>query len=194
MALKDIEIDAEYLDILDESGRPTGKSKLKDEIHRDGDWHGTIQIWLMNSSGELLLQKRSPLKQSRPNKWDNTCGGHISAGEKAIDTAIRELKEELGIDVREEDFDLLYDVNSEHIEQEGLFINRQHDYIYLVKMDIDIKHIRMQEDEVSEIKFVHFQELENHMRNETMDFDFYPDFYKNEINMLFKLIKERGNG
>jgi len=191
MGLKDIKIKAEYLDVLDESGNPTGQVKSKDEIHALGDWHGTVQIWLMNSKGEILMQKRSLKKTSRPGKWDNSCAGHMIAGESAIETALRELKEELNIEIDRENLELLYKKATKQIEKDGAFINHQHNNVYLAKTDIDLTKLTLQEDEVDEVRFVHFEELEQHFRNETMDLDFYPDFYHDEIDILFKLFKEK---
>lgn len=191
MSLKDIKIDSEYLDVLDEAGNKTGVSKPKEEVHAQGLWHGTVQIWLMNFKGEVLMQKRSMKKTSRPGKWDNSCAGHMAAGESAIDTAARELKEELDIDIARENLEFLYVVQSEQIEKDGAFINHQHNNVFLAKTDLDIATLKLQEEEVEEVRFIHHEELEQHFRNETMDLDFYPDFYKHEINMLFKLLKER---
>ena len=54
---------------------------------------------------------------------------------------------------------------------------------------VELGDITMQVEEVAEVKYVHFEELENHFRHETMDFSFYPDFYRHEINLLFDKIK-----
>jgi len=193
MSLKDIKIDTEYLDVLDEVGNPTGITKSKEEVHVSGDWHGTVQIWLMNPKGEILMQRRSHLKKSRPGKWDNTCAGHISAGETALDTAIRELNEELGLETTEKDLEFLYLISTEQIEQNGKLINHQHNNVFLAQLDPDINALKLQEEEVDEIRFVHHEELEQHFRNETMDLSFYPDFYNNEINQLFKIFKEKND-
>ena len=62
-----------------------------------------IGILDFNDKKELLLQKRSVTKKSHPNCWDISGAGHIRAGESVIDGAIRELKEELGVEVEEKD-------------------------------------------------------------------------------------------
>ena len=54
----------EYFDVLDENGNKTGKLKLRNEVHRDGDWHRGVHVWIINSFGELLLQRRSPNKEN----------------------------------------------------------------------------------------------------------------------------------
>ena len=44
----------EYFDILDENGNKTGQTKLRSEVHRDGDWHKAVHIWIFNDKGEAL--------------------------------------------------------------------------------------------------------------------------------------------
>lgn len=72
--------DVELLDVLNEKGEFTGISKPRGEIHKLGLYHKAIHCWIINSKGEMLIQKRSPLKKAYPNLWDISCAGHIEAG------------------------------------------------------------------------------------------------------------------
>ena len=85
----------EYFDILDENGNKTGKTKLRSEVHRDGDWHKAVHIWIINDNGNILLQRRCATKDSNPNMLDISSAGHLTAGDDSLSGAIRELKEEL---------------------------------------------------------------------------------------------------
>jgi isopentenyldiphosphate isomerase len=59
------------------------------QVHRDGDWHRSVHIWVLNSEkGELLMQKRVAFKDSWPSHWDIGCAGHVSAGDTSIITGI----------------------------------------------------------------------------------------------------------
>lgn len=60
----------EYFDLLDENGNKTGNIKLRSEVHRDGDWHKAVHIWIINDEGEILLQRRCATKESYPNMLD----------------------------------------------------------------------------------------------------------------------------
>ena len=71
-------IKMEYFDVLDENGNKTGETKLRSEVHRDGDWHRTVHIWVFNRQGEVLLQRRCATKDSYPNMLDISCAGHLS--------------------------------------------------------------------------------------------------------------------
>lgn len=96
----------EYLDIIDENNQLTGKKEERKNIHEKGLWHRQAACWIMNQKGELLFQKRAANKKMNPNKWSRT-GGHIDAGEEPIIGIIREVKEEVGIDVSKEEIELL---------------------------------------------------------------------------------------
>ena len=87
---------AERFDIYSRTGAHQGV-KGRDDVHRDGDWHRSVHIWIVRPSERaLLIQKRSADKDTWPGYWDASVGGHLSAGESYED-AYREVEEELGI-------------------------------------------------------------------------------------------------
>jgi len=88
---------------LDCTGRKTGEVIARDEAHRTGVWHGAFHcliISLRDGRGQALFQKRAAQKKIAPNKFDVSVGGHYAAGEDAKVAGPREIREELGIDVR----------------------------------------------------------------------------------------------
>jgi isopentenyldiphosphate isomerase len=89
---------AELFDVLDVDGRPLGYAKPRAEVHRDGDWHGAIHIWVhgLDRDGPYLaFQRRGRFKDTLPLKLDATVGGHVRAGE-TIEETLREVQEEIG--------------------------------------------------------------------------------------------------
>jgi isopentenyldiphosphate isomerase len=90
----------EPFDVLLADGAPTGRVKPRAQIHRDGDWHRALHIWVagLDEQGTpfLLFQRRSPDKDTWPNCLDATVGGHFRAGETFAET-LREVEEEIGI-------------------------------------------------------------------------------------------------
>ena len=91
---------AEYLDIVDESGEPVGRTKERSLVHKDGDLHRTSHVWIARRKKgrlQLLLQKRSQNKDSHPGCYDISSAGHIPAGAGYVDSALREAKEKLGV-------------------------------------------------------------------------------------------------
>ena len=89
---------SERLDVLNAAGLPTGETKARDAIHRDGDLHRTLHIWLLKDGRNVLLQRRALGKDLEPGRLDVAVGGHFSAGETLPDV-LRETREELGFEV-----------------------------------------------------------------------------------------------
>ncbi len=71
----------EMFDVLDKNGNKTGDVKTKKELHENGLWHSAVHVWIYNSKGEILLQKRSMKVTNWPGRWDISVAGHIPAGE-----------------------------------------------------------------------------------------------------------------
>jgi isopentenyldiphosphate isomerase len=93
----------ETFDVLDCRGEKTGEAIARDEAHATGAWHGAFHcliIYERGGRGCALFQKRSLAKQIAPGKFDVSVGGHYSAGEGPELAGPRELREELGLDVR----------------------------------------------------------------------------------------------
>ena len=87
----------ELIDVLTADGKPTGARKPKNQIHRDGDWHRAAHVWIIAPDGRFLLQRRSLRKENNPGLWDVSAAGHLSAGESAVEAAMRETFEEIGL-------------------------------------------------------------------------------------------------
>ena len=81
--------------LVDEEDRPIGKEE-KLSAHKAGKLHRCFSIFVFNSKGELLLQKRAKSKYHSGGLWTNTCCGHPRPGEKTFFAAKRRLKEEMG--------------------------------------------------------------------------------------------------
>ncbi len=95
--LKDVPQKAgEIFDVVDNEDQVIGQ-KTRGEVHAEGLAHRAIHIFVFNKFGELLLQKRSHLKDAMPEKWDSSAAGHVDSGEVYLPAAVRELEEELGI-------------------------------------------------------------------------------------------------
>lgn len=148
----------EYFDVLDENGNKTGKQKLREEVHKDGNWHKAVHIWIINNEGEILLQRRCSTKDSYPNMLDISCAGHLSSGEDSLTGAIRELKEELNLDVNIEEL-IFIETIKESLKYTPTFINNEFDDMYVLKTNKKIVDIKYQEEEISEIFFVPYKKF-----------------------------------
>lgn len=92
--------DGEVIDVVDGNNRVTGQSTRR-EIHDKGLMHRAVHVLVRNKYGHFLLQKRSPWKDRHPGLWDSSSSGHVDTGETYETSAVRELKEELGIEAGE---------------------------------------------------------------------------------------------
>ena len=138
-----------------------------------GEYNQVVHTWIMNDKNEFLIQKRSPNKKMFPNMWSQT-GGGVDAGESTLQKAKREVKEELGIDIPKDNMEFM------------LSFKRKYNYldVWLARLNIDIKDITLQKEEVSEVKWVDKETLLK-MNN---DGELAPslDIY---INMLMELLE-----
>jgi len=139
----------ERVDIFDEDWNPTGEVLEKSEAERQGKWHTAVCIGILNPKGELLLQLRSP-KKDKPNMWDISAGGHVQAGESLVQAAIREVREEIGVDVTADQ--LIEAGRGKSTKSQHLFI------LFLARLDLPIEAFASS-DEVAGVKYMPWREL-----------------------------------
>lgn len=161
----------EYLDIINEDGTLTGRTKERTQVHRDGDLHRTSHVWIARkndkSGMDILLQLRSKGKDSFPGCYDISSAGHIPAGCDYLESAIRELKEELSIDASLEE--LIYRGQRRiHWEDEFYgqkFCDNQLSNVYLLWRDFDETKLKLQEEEVEAVVWMDFEECVEGVRD-----------------------------
>ncbi len=88
----------EVFDIVDAADVVIGQA-TRGEVHARKLWHRAVHVLVFNAAGEVFLQKRSQAKDSSPGCWDSSCSGHLDAGEAYDEAAVRELREEIGLEV-----------------------------------------------------------------------------------------------
>lgn len=136
----------ELRDLYDENKKLTGEKIYKGQDVPKGRYYITVVVFIQNSKNEFLLQKRVKKKDG---KWATT-GGHPVSGETSKQGIITEIKEELGIDIPEENIQLF-----KTIKTEDDFVD-----IYYLKEDIDINKIKIQKEEVSDVKWATINDIE----------------------------------
>ena len=85
----------ELWEILDKNGKSTGRVHVHGKPMGDGEYHLEVVVWIQNDDGDYLISQRSPSK-TFPHIWECT-GGNAVAGDDSLTTALKEVKEELGI-------------------------------------------------------------------------------------------------
>lgn len=159
----------EMLDVLNSDGTPTGETISKKDAHKNGVWHRAAHVWFVNNNKEILLQKRADHIESHPGEYDISAAGHLTAGDTFIRGALREVKEELGIELEEKELVKIGELSCESTQHEGKYINKEYNDIYVVKKDIPISDFTIQESEVSLIKYIPIKEFKKWVEEKRND-------------------------
>lgn len=176
----------EYIDILNENGEVSGKTCLKLEAHKKGLFHASVHIWIVDLNQNVLIQKRAADKDVFPNLWDVSVAGHISAGEKPEISAIREVEEEIGLLISKVDLHFICTLKKKIIHKTDLIDNELH-HVYICRKKFNFNALKIQVEEVSEIKTMKLEKLMKEV--EKAKNDFVPhgnDYYSFVFNELKK--------
>jgi isopentenyl-diphosphate Delta-isomerase len=174
----------EYVDLLDSSGRPVGKMKPKSDVHRDGDWHSAAHVWILNREGQILIQRRSPTKENWPNLWDVSVAGHISAGERPVEAALREAKEELGVTLAPGECRFLFTIPEQVTLNKGSYVDNEFHHVFLVERDLDVGDLKFSDGEVAEVRFVAVRELQTDLTTNPSGFVLHREEYRRLFGVL----------
>ena len=156
----------EILDVVDETGAPTGETVERTEAHREGVRHRTSHVWIArNRNGriQLLLQKRCMQKDSFPGCYDTSSAGHIQAGDEPLPSAVRELSEELGIEAQEEDLTYIGRFDSGEI-----FHDHQISNVYLLWLDREAEEFELQTEEIESVRWMDYAQVRGMVASDTL--------------------------
>ncbi len=130
--------------VVDENDQPL-ESLPRKLVHGHGVWHRVSHVWLQNDKGQLLCQQRSFEKELLPGFWECFFGGHIRPNETYEDAAIRESREELGINITAEDLRLwkVYKFS------DGKGYNNEFMGVFVVRWNGDTKDLTFDDGEVA---------------------------------------------
>lgn len=154
----------ECLDLVDENGLPTGSVVSRDEAHEKGLPHRTAHVWVVREKegrSQVLLQKRSAEKDSFPGMYDTSSAGHIPAGSEVMDSALRELQEELGISASPDQltFAGTFRVRFEKIFHGKAFRDNEFANVFVYREPVDISSLTLQKSEVEEVRWFDLEEV-----------------------------------
>jgi len=156
-------IEMELLDIVDENGNPTGQTVERDKAHTEGIRHRTAHVWLLRKrygKVQILLQKRCDSKEEFPGCYDISSAGHIPAGIDYIESAIRELQEELGISASGDELIFCGDrtIIWDECFRGKQFHDRQYSRVFALWRDIDEDQFMLQKEEVDSVLWMNLDE------------------------------------
>ena len=131
----------ELWDIYDKDRNKTGRTMKRGEPMKDGEYHLVVHICIFSSDGKMLIQQSQPFKDGWSNLWDITVGGSSVAGDTSIDAAVREVREEVGIQLSPAELRKTMTIDFGH----GF------DDFYTVTKDVDISSLKLQYEEVQQV-------------------------------------------
>lgn len=138
----------EKRDLYDINKNLTGETIFKGEPIPKDRYIMVVLIFIQNSKGEFLIQKRSPQKDG---SYAST-GGHPKTGETSVQGMLTEIKEEIGLDLLPKDIKLYY---SDRDDDENVFFD-----LYYMKKDIDISTLTLQKEEVDFVEWDSLEEID----------------------------------
>lgn len=174
----------ELIDIIDDKNKLTGEKEDLREAHFKSLWHRAAHVWIYNSQGNVLLQKRAAIKNYFADLYDISAAGHIDAGEEPISCAIRETREELGLNIREEDLDFIGETQMS-IPLNG-YVNNEFYYTYLLKWDGDITNLKLKKDEVNHLVFIKLADFEQEIKSPKS----YEKYVPHDKKYYYKIVEE----
>ena len=160
----------EYLDILDEEGNKTGKKDTREIIHKNGLLHSEVAAFIYTGTGKILLQKRKSNKKTYGGMWSIT-GGHVLSGETNEDALIREIKEELNLEIKKDEITFVTKYKSKTIKEN--IINNKFFSIYNIKITEEkLDKIKIQKDEIEAVKLFTIEKIQKIMKLEDKNYKF----------------------
>jgi isopentenyldiphosphate isomerase len=155
----------EKRDLYDSERNITGETILKGEKIPPNRYIIVVLVFIQNSEGKFLIQKRS----KRKNGKYATTGGHPKSGESSIQGIITEVNEEIGLKLNSNDLKLYFSGRS---DAERVFWDD-----YYVKMDVkDIKKLKLQEEEVGLVEWLSEDEIKQLMKEDKFFKNHYEEF------------------
>jgi isopentenyl-diphosphate Delta-isomerase len=161
--------------LVDERDNETGiAGKL--EVHRKGLLHRAFSVFIFNSKGELLLQKRAASKYHSGGLWSNTCCSHPFPGEPVAMAAHRRLKEEMGFSCNlDQSFSFIY-----RAELDNDLIEHEFDHVFIGRYDTPPQP---NPQEVEDWKWMRLNELKNDLERD-------PSRYTMWLKIVFTRIQD----
>jgi len=149
---------ADTYEVLDEHGHKTGQLLDRQTIHSQQLWHETVNVWVINNRGELLMQLRAPGVELAPDVWDVTVGTHLRPGEDPVEAAIRALKGAFNLEAAPEELKHLFNLQSAN----PLPSHRTHnvfEHVFLLQATPDIEKLTYDTKKIADLAWVPLNKL-----------------------------------
>ena len=164
-----------YIDIVDEQGIPTGETIERSIAHSKGIRHRTAHIWIVrkiNNRYQVLMQKRAMNKESFPGMFDTSSAGHIQAGDEPLESALRELHEELGIQAEPKELEFVgnFRIAYEKEFHGKMFRDNEIAFVYIYSQPVDETKLILQKEELETVEWFDLEQVYASCKNHDSKF------------------------
>ena len=176
--------DDELLQVLDENGKSTGRFEKREIVHGNKLFHNEVALWIIDKENKrVLLQRRSPNKKQNPNKLA-ICAGHVVGNETINEALEKEVKEELGLDIKDCDVNKFLTIKRSS--------PRNHCFLhhYYICKAIPIEGITIQKEELSEVLYMDYEHLKQLVKQNGDEIAFKWEVYEPIFNKLDEIINK----
>ncbi|MDE6764021.1 MAG: NUDIX domain-containing protein [Oscillospiraceae bacterium] len=162
----------ELWDVYDENRIKTGRTLERGNYKKiqKGDYRMVVHVCIFDSNGKMLIQQRQPFKRSWSGMWDLTVGGSAVSGDTSLSAAVRETSEEVGVTLAPDELRRVLTIQTECV----------FDDIYVVQKDLDETALKLQTEEVAQVKWASADEIKAMIREKI----FIP-YHESLIDLLF---------
>lgn len=185
----------ELFDILNEDGTKSGLVRERGVVHRQGSLHAAAHVWVArpgkDGGFDLLLQKRSSQKDSYPGCFDISAAGHVATGDDVFSSAVRELKEELGIEAVPEELAFVGRCRRrvESVFYGRPFLDYEESSIYVYRKPVDAGKLTLQESEVEAVLWMDDTVCLQGVLQES----FLNCIYEGELRMVMEFVRRESS-
>ena len=159
----------EYWDVYDKKGKWKRRAIRKGERLKNNEYHIIVEGWILRDDGNFIIQRRALNKKSFAGMWYCSAGGSVISRETPKEGMVREFKEELGIEISEDELHLKRIIT----EKNTIF------YIFLVRKNISLDEITLQEEEVMDIDLADPSKIRKMIEDKTfIGLDYYEKFFR----------------
>ena len=161
----------EIWDVYDENRNKTGRFVERGRLTwRQGDYHLVVHVWKRNSKGEWLIDRRTPRKTDNLGGLWETTGGSAIAGDRSLDAALREAKEELGLELLSGNGRLFHSYINKGFNGYTGFMD-----VWVFDCDCSLEDIVLQESETCDVMWASGDKIKKMMENgEFISREIYP--------------------
>lgn len=157
-----------HVKIYDDQEHVVGSGTL-DEVIAQDRWCRSVHVWIVNSNGELYLQKRSMHVINNPGKWSESGGGYVDEDMTTQETAVTEIAEEIGIDIDATALQSLGTIRQFETRHDGA-VSKQFVEVFLVRIEHDMLPVVLDLRDVGGMMTMDWQKFKQQYEKGEIDF------------------------